>query len=158
MTNFALNPRSATMMKKKLLLLFLPVISVVAYSQSGSAQPSNNKIPLSRLYFHENIEATQKKILQLDGKDDDLFTPTANESLNKELTATVTKKVNDIRDAIEADSTLDNNNKIKFLRGLNEVLQGYISACKFESLKYSLLTDLLRDYVECMKVTQNNQS
>ncbi len=145
------------MMKKNLLLLFLPVISFVAYSQSGYAQPSN-KIPLSRLYFHESIEATQKKILQLDGKDDDLFTPTANESLNKELTGTVTKKVNGIRDAIEADSTLDNNNKIKFLRGLNEVLQGYISSCRYESLKYSVLPELLDDYVECMKITQSSQS
>jgi len=144
-------------MKKNLLLLFLPVISFVAYSQSGYAQPSN-KIPLSRLYFHESIEATQKKILQLDGKDDDLFTPTANESLNKELTGTVTKKVNGIRDAIEADSTLDNNNKIKFLRGLNEVLQGYISSCRYESLKYSVLPELLDDYVECMKITQSSQS
>jgi hypothetical protein len=146
------------MMKKNLLLLFLTIVSLVAYSQSGYAQPSNNKIPLSRQYFHENIKATQKKILQLDGKDDDLFTPTANESLNKELTNTVTKKIREIQDAIEADSSLDNNNKIKFLRGLNEVLLGYINACKYESLKYSVLPDLLTDYVDCMRVTQKNQS
>lgn len=145
------------MMKKKLLPFFLLMISFVAHSQSGYAQPSN-KIPLSRLYFHESVETTQKKILQMDGKDDELFTPTANESLNKELTATATKGVNDVRDAIEEDSTLDNNNKIKFLRGLNEVLQGYISACKYESLKYSVLENLLHSYVECMKATENNQT
>src|SRR4051812_28090050 len=146
------------MMKKNSLLLFLSVISFVAYSQSGYAQPSNNKIPLSRLYFHESIEATQKKILLLDGKDDNLFTPTTNESLNKELTNTVTKIIDNIRDEIEADSSLDNNKKIKFLRGLNEVLQGYISACRFEALKYSVLPELLHSYVECMNVTKRNQS
>jgi len=41
---------------------------------------------------------------------------------------------------------------------LNEVLQGYISACRFEALKYSVLPELLHSYVECMNVTKRNQS
>ncbi|HEY6976337.1 MAG TPA: hypothetical protein VH396_08605 [Chitinophagaceae bacterium] len=141
-------------MKKFFLLFFLLVISQIIF-----AQPSNyGKIPLSRLFFHENVEATQKKILLLDRKDDNMFTPTSNESLNQELTNTVTKTVNNIKDTIEADSSLDNNNKIKFLRGLNETLLAYISACRYEGLKYSVLPELLHDYVECMNVEKNNQS
>src|SRR4051794_9574032 len=101
------------MMKKNLLLSLIIIFSIVTSAQNGYAQPSNGKIPLSRLYFHENIEATQKKILLMDGKDDNLFTPTANESLNNELTNTVTKKVDAVKEVIEADSSLDNNNKIK---------------------------------------------
>src|SRR6266487_195253 len=142
------------MMKKKFLSFFLLIISLTVY-----AQPSNNdKIPLSRLFFHENIEATQKKIMLMDRTDDNLFTPTSNESLNHELTNAVTKTVNNITEAIETDSFLNNNNKIKFLRGLNETLLEYISDCRYESLKYSVLPDLLQAYVECMNVEKNNQS
>ena len=145
-------------MKKNFLSLLLFTVSLFTYAQIGHTQPSNNKIPLSRLYFHENVEATQKKILLMDGKDDNLFTPTSNESLNKELTNTITKKVDDFRQRIEEDSSLDNNGKIKFLRGLNETLLAYISACKYEGLKFSMLDDLLHNYEECMNVEKNNQS
>lgn len=145
-------------MKKNFLSFLLLVVSLVTYSQTGHAQPSNDKIPLSRLYFHEAIEATQKKIFQMDGKDDGLFTPTSNESLNKELTNIVTKNVNDLKQVIEADSSLDNNNKIKFLRGLNETLLAYMSACKYESFRYSMLGELLKDYRECMNVEKTGQS
>jgi len=140
---------------KKFFSLFL----LLTVFQIVRAQPSNNeKIPLSRLFFHESIEATQKKIMLMDRKDDNTFTPTSNESLNQELTNTVTKTVNNIKDTIEADSSLDNNNKIKFLRGLNETLLAYISACRFEGLKYSVLPELLDDYVQCMDIEKNNQS
>src|SRR3954453_12557376 len=138
---------------------FSPLFFLLIVFQVLHAQPSNNnKIPLSRQFFHETIEATQKKIMLMDRKDDNLFTPTSNESLNQELTNTVTKTVNNIKDTIEADSSLDNNNKIKFLRGLNETLLAYISACRFEGLKYSVLPELLNDYVQCMDVEKNNQS
>src|SRR5215210_4991755 len=98
-------------MKKKFLLIFLLSGSITVF-----AQPSNDKIPLSRLFFHESIEATQKKIMLMDKVSDNLFTPTANESLNHELTKAVTQTIPHIEDVIEADTTLDNNNKIKFLR------------------------------------------
>lgn len=144
-------------MKKNFLPLLLFTVSLFTCVQAGRTQP-NTKIPLSRLYFHETIEATQKKILLMDGKDDNLFTPTSNESLNKELTNTVIKKVDNLKQRIEADSSLNNNGKIKFLRGLNEMLLAYISACRYEGLKFSTLDDLLRDYEECMNVEKNNQS
>src|SRR5579885_1605519 len=105
-------------MKKNFILLLL-----LTSFLSVTAQPArDSNIPLSRMYFHEAIDATQKKILASDGINDAFFTPTSNDALNSELTDDVTKGVNDIRDYIEADSTLDNNNKIKFLRGLNEML------------------------------------
>src|SRR5215470_2438754 len=96
-------------MKKNFLFFLLLTVSFITYAQSTHAQPSNDKIPLSRLFFHENIEATQKKILSMDGKDDNLFAPTSNESLNKELTYTATKRIDELKQMIEEDSSLDNN-------------------------------------------------
>lgn len=141
------------MMKNFILLLLLTCVL------AANAQPARDKnIPLSRMYFHEALDATQKKILASDGNADAYFTPTSNDALNSELTEDVTKVVDDIRNYIEADSTLDNNNKIKFLRGLNETLLNYISDAKFGAIKYSQLTNLLKDYKECVEPEKNHQS
>ena len=77
--------------------------------------------------------------MQSDKTDDTLFTPTSNEILNKELTDALVNGVNDIKNFIEADNQLDNNNKIKFLRGLNEALLGYLNGSRNDSLHYSEL-------------------
>lgn len=142
-------------MKKQINFLLL----LLTVTVTGIAQPlTGDKIPLSRQYFHETIQATQKKILQMDRKDDAFFTPTGNETLNHELTIAVTTGVDDIRAKIEKDSLLDNNNKIKFLRGLNEALTKYAAKCRTEGMRYSLLTELLTGYTDCMILERDKQS
>ncbi|HRH50995.1 MAG TPA: hypothetical protein PLP23_19750 [Panacibacter sp.] len=122
------------------------------------AQPTNGNIPLARQYFHETIRATQKKIRATDGKDDTLFTPTTNEQLNLELTNALTNGVAKIEALIEEDSGIDNNSKIKFLRGLNETLTAYLNGCRYDSLKYSELPNLLNAYRECMILENSGAS
>jgi len=140
---------------KKNFIIFLLLASFFTVH----AQPSSDtNIPLSRLYFHETIDATQKKLLALDGKADSLFTLTVNEDLNKKITKTIIEDVDKIANNIEADSTLDNNNKIKFLRGLNETLLRFSSGSRTDSVKYSLLPDLLKAYSECMGPEKEGES
>lgn len=142
-------------MMKKYTLLFL----LLTYSFCLHAQPVNNgNIPLSRLYFHESIDATRNKIMQSDKSDDSLFTPTSNQSLNKELTEALVAGVNDIEAFIEADTQLDNNNKIKFLRGLNEALLGYLNGSGNDSLHYSELPALLAAYKACIVPERDHES
>ena len=94
----------------------------------------------------------------LDGKDDTLFTPTATEQLNLELTNTLINDVEKIESLIEEDSGSDNNSKIKFLRGLNETLTAYLNGCRYDSLKYSALPGLLNAYRECMMLESSGTS
>lgn len=132
--------------------------SFLAYCIAVHAQPTNGNIPLARQYFHETIRATQKKILAMDGKNDTLFTPTANEQLNLELTNALTNGVAKIEALIEEDSGIDNNTKIKFLRGLNETLTAYLNGCRYDSLKYSELPNLLNAYRDCMILENSGAS
>lgn len=142
-------------MMKKIFILF----ALLAFISTAKAQPSaDTNIPLSRLYFHENIDATQRKLLALDGKEDSLFTVTGNESVNNQLTITITREVDKIAADIEADSLLDNNNKIKFLRGLNETLGGYMHGCRMDSVKYAVLPELLTAYQQCMVPEREQES
>ena len=128
------------------------ILSVLlGFIQLVHAQPSSDtKIPLSRLYFHEILDGTQKKLLAMDGKEDSLFTLTPNEKVNADVTYAAIQGVNNVRNTIEADSTLDNNGKIKFLRGLNEILNSYMYKARVDSVKYSLLPSLLDAFSACM--------
>ncbi|MGN6617112.1 MAG: hypothetical protein ACTHJ5_08030, partial [Ilyomonas sp.] len=137
-----------------LFAVLLMSLQVIAQSSFGNTPD----IPLIRKVFHENIDASQKAILKLDGMSDNQFAPSQDEELNVRLTYTATKKIDDIQKAIEADSTLDNNNKIKFLRGLNETLVAFISDYKFRSVKASLFPDLITAYQEGMKLEVKDAS
>ena len=133
------------MKKYFILTLLLGLVYLV------NGQPSaNTNIPLSRLYFHETLDATQKKLLAMDGKADSLFTVTPNEKVNADVTYSATKGIDKVANTIEADSTLDNNNKIKFLRGLNEMVNSYMLKARADSVKYAILPSLLDAFSECM--------
>ncbi|HRH59589.1 MAG TPA: hypothetical protein PL045_03420 [Chitinophagaceae bacterium] len=126
---------------------------------SAQGQPSaNRQIPLARLYFHELIDSTQKKLLQSDKINDDYFTPTSNEELNHELTIAATETIDNFQKEVEKDSSLDNNSKIKFLRGMNEMLMVYMRGVQYDSIQYSALPQLLHAFSDNMQLEKNNES
>ena len=141
-------------MTKHYLTLCLLTFWAFTYSQKLYSQG----IPGARQFFHELVDSTQKKILALDKKADLFFTPTANDQLNHELTVAAINGIDDIQNTIESDTSTDNNVKIKFLRGLNEALNFYISGVRYDSMSYSDLSFLLKAFNECMPPEQNNES
>lgn len=101
-----------------------------------------------RQYFHEMIDATQKLILASDGNADELFTPTQSDSLNNLLTNSLIQGVDDIQTGIEKNDALDNNLKIKFLRGLNEALSIYLREFRNREIKAIVLVKLVPAFNE----------
>src|SRR3954462_15696461 len=109
---------NAVMIRKITPLLLL--VSVFFIVKPVVAQKST--IPLMRQTFHDRIDAAQKYILRLDGAADNAMNLTDDEDLNLQLTYAATRRVDDLQKNIEADTTLNGNSKIKYLRGLGEVL------------------------------------
>lgn len=140
-------------MRSGLLILFT-VLFICSLAQDANY----DKIPLLRRSFHEKIDASQQTIISLDGNGDDKFAPSPDDDLNQQLTLAATKNVDDLQNDIESNASLDNNNKIKFLRGLNEVLNSYISAYRFRSVKASSLIEIVNDYKEAMPLEMDHQS
>ncbi|MBS1729960.1 MAG: hypothetical protein JSS67_04190 [Bacteroidetes bacterium] len=130
---------------KKITLLFL-FIPLCFYSKAQ--QGNNQDIPPMRQYFHEMIDATQKLILASDGNADELFTPTQSDSLNNLLTNSLIQGVDDIQTGIEKNDALDNNLKIKFLRGLNEALSIYLREFRNREIKAIVLVKLVPAFNE----------
>jgi hypothetical protein len=141
-------------MKQTLKLYFL--FSAIIFSFSANAQKP--QIPLMRQIFHENIDKTQQAILNADGLADDQFVVSDDSVLNARLTYAVTDEVDSLQNAIEADATLNGNNKIKFLRGLNEALSFFLTEYHYRIIKPVLIPDLVNAFGEGIAFEKNGQS
>lgn len=126
-------------MKKVYITVILTCLTAALY-----AQPQTG-IPAGRLFFHEKIDIDQKNIIKLPG-------------FPADLNASATAKIDSLQSFIEADDQLDNTNKIKFLRGLDEALSRYISGCKSGSYNLDILPALVNVYKECIHPELNKQS
>lgn len=133
-------------------LFFLFAILTSLYT---NAQPA--KIPLMRQAFHDKVDNLQKKLLQLDGKPDDSLNLTDNEDLNLQITFTATRRIDDLQNAIEADSD-DSNTKIKYLRALSETLESFFISYRRQTIRISQLPVLVNDYTEGMRLDKQHAS
>jgi hypothetical protein len=114
--------------------LILSVLFISLY-QSAIAQPvfasgitSNSqkcKPPKNRELFHDYIDTEQRKILRSDGKNDNQFTPSADDEINFRLTQALVNKVDWLQCKIENDSALTGQNKCA--SGIENLLKFFIN-------------------------------
>lgn len=136
-------------------LLSLLTLSALAQPQEQRKMPD---VPLMRQIFHTNIDKAQLNILNADGISDELFAPTDNEQLNKQLSTEVTKVIDDMQIDVEINSSLDNNSKIKYLRGISEMLNGFESAFRSKNIEAKKFLDLVKAYREAVQLEKFGNS
>ena len=137
------------LLKNRLYLLLICAFhTIIATAQSEISMP---KIPLNRQLFHDNIDNSQKAILQLNHKTDTIFTATDDYDVNLQLTQFLKVRINNLQAKIESDSNIDESAKFKWLRGINDMLNDFINAYKFKSVKGILLGDLILAYEDAMQ-------
>src|ERR1044071_1933954 len=79
------------------------------------------KPPKYRELFHDYVDRQQKEILRSDGKADNEFRPSGDEDINFHLTRAVVNNVDCMQYRIEKDSTLNDQAKKKYLKGLENL-------------------------------------
>jgi len=115
-------------------------------------------IPLLRKVFHDNVDKAQKAIDRLDKKEDRSLTAGGNEEVNLQVSYTLFIKIDDFQIAVEADSSLAGNDKVKFLRGLHEALVSFEQSYKRKEIKSFQLPDLLNAYQTAMELERKGAS
>jgi hypothetical protein len=108
------------------------------------SQPSSYAIAITRQYVHYNLDKQQKQLLALDGKADEELRGSADAEVNLQITYAATQKIDALQREIELDTTIDNNLKITYLRGLGEVLSAYGDAVRQRKLKILHLPDVIQ--------------
>lgn len=111
-----------------------------------------------RRLFHDNIIKNQNRIDGLDGQQDHIV-QTENVEETKKATTALFNKVDEIRMEIEADSLLDFNGKMKYLRGLNDVLTTFeVLARTDDDVQPAQIIQLVPAYATAMKFSQTGSS
>ncbi|GMV78160.1 MAG: hypothetical protein AMXMBFR79_12910 [Chitinophagaceae bacterium] len=147
-------------MKLRYLLFFF-----VAFSSKGIAQTFVPTVPIPmphvptmRQLSHDYIDKNQKIITQLDGSSDGIFFVSNIDSVNAKTNDALQIIIDNIQAKIELDSTIDENNKYKWLRSLNDMLLSFISGYKARLFKGNILYDVIIAYNDAMELELKNQS
>lgn len=132
--------------------LFTSVIFLTGFAGIASAQ---SNIPLVRQAFHDRVDREQLALESADRTADGHFTPYHdNDALNKAADKAATQGVDDLQDYIEKQDW-ENNTKLKYLRGLRELLEAYRSAFIRRAITGAQLVNSLKAYKEAMKLDEH---
>ena len=116
------------------------------------------KPPKNRELFHDFVDKQQKDILRSDGKADNEFRPSSDDEINFALTRAVTTKVDWVQYRIEKDTSLTSQAKIKYLRGLENVLKYFNNNWRRGVVNPTQLPAIVDEYENCMKADVANES
>ncbi len=119
--------------------------------------PASYKAAFTREFNHGLINNEQKLILNSDGKADELFAPTSNEDVNFLLTKSLIKKVDAIQYLIETDPVFEHRIKVKYLKGLENVLRYFRENWKplgKKKVNPANLPAIITAYEDCMNRTR----
>ena len=115
-------------------------------------------IPAIRLLHHEYILHSLDTIASLRNRDGSIFGITSSKELNKAIDSSVRAGVNRMRTEIELNSKLDENARFKWLRGINEMLSGFIRAYRMKTITAIQLPSLIKAYADAMHADWKGES
>ncbi|MFI5187039.1 MAG: hypothetical protein ACHQF0_09960 [Chitinophagales bacterium] len=135
------------------LLAFQPLLA-----QAEDPDPVKDlKPPKNRELFHDFVDKQQKEILKSDGKADGEFSPSSNDEVNFLLTKAVTNDVDWVQYRIEKDTVLSSQGKIKYLRGLENLLKYFNNNWRRGIVSPARLPVIIDEYEKCMRADIANE-
>ncbi len=144
-------------MEIKKVYSFIPLffLTLTSFAQEDTTMPV---IPSMRALHHDNIIHSLNTIATLKNRNDSVFPVTSDAVLNRAINKSVRAGVNSMRAFIERSSTLDDNAKYKWLRGVNEMLTGFINAYRARMIPAGELPELIKAYADAMKTEMADSS
>lgn len=110
-------------------------------------------VPLQRRYFHDKIDAQQTLCDKADGKFDNMFRVSANEDINMRLTDILFRKVDELQNWVESnDSIANNNEKIRFLSYIENVLKEFRTDWKNREIDPLNFPTLMENFETILKL------
>lgn len=116
------------------------------------------QIPAAREFHHETILITLNQITHLKSKSDSLIPFTGDVLLDRPIDRNLRLRIHNLRARIEMNKDLNDNAKFKWLRGVNEMLTGFLSAYRSRSMAPALLPVLAKAYEEAMRADLSGNS
>jgi hypothetical protein len=134
-----------------ILLISLLAVQPLLAQKAGPDCAKDLKPPKYRELFHDYVDKQQKEILRSDGKADNEFKPSSDDDINFHLTQAVVNNVDCIQYRIEKDSTLNDQAKKKYLRGLENLLKYFVGNWKKNTVNATEFPLILDAYERGMR-------
>lgn len=146
-------------MTNRYIRLFIFIVTITFFGPNNQlwSQADSNVIPLDHIYFHKNIEISRQAIWALDGKADSAFIPGRDSLLNNRLQQLLLQGIDEKRFYIERTSLAGNNQKIRLLRGMQEILQFFYKGFTSQEYKAVVLADALNAFNEVLEIYLNGE-
>jgi hypothetical protein len=143
------------------LFLFFLCAGVLGAPHKGMAQLSSYpfKVAQDRMLWHDNIDKEQQRLILLGGgKNDSLIRLSKDEAVNLQVTDALIRKVDELQEQIELDSTLNTNSKKRYLRGLSDVLQKFDRAVQSKEIPPAQAPGMIDAFVRAMDLDRKGES
>ncbi|GAC1382771.1 MAG: hypothetical protein NVSMB45_09270 [Ginsengibacter sp.] len=138
-----------TSMTKSFFFFF---VILICHSSVFADVSDTNNVPLNRQVFHDRIKAEQVRADRLDGKLDGLIKISNINEINQQVTDALIRKINVLRNNIESNAALpSNNDKIKYLRLVEDVVKGFTNNFKSHKIPAALAPLLIDNFTQIMK-------
>src|SRR5438270_12788904 len=114
-------------MSLTLRLLLKSLLLIVSTHSFAQASPDKGcKPPKSHELWHDRIDREQRNALKADGRADQQFVAGNNEETNYYVTLALTKRIDQLECFIENDSTTKDQQKVGYLRGLENMIRNFV--------------------------------
>ena len=136
-------------------------VLLISLTLKGSAQTSAYpyKVAQDRMLWHDNVDKEQQRLVILGGgRYDSLIRLSKDETVNFQVTDALVRQVDEIQQQIEFDSTLNTNNKKKYLRTLEFLLRGFHQAYDGKEIQPALVPLLISSFKKAMLLDEKGQS
>jgi hypothetical protein len=127
----------------------------------GMGQPNSYpyKVAQDRMIWHDKVDQEQQKLFALGGgKADSLIRLSKDETVNLHITDALGRRVDEIQQQIEFDSTLNTNGKKRYLRGLAFLLGGFDVAYQNREIPAASAPALIAAFDSAMSLDKKGQS
>ena len=142
-------------------ILRLALLVLVLASLQGKAQPNSYpfKVAQDRMLWHDKIDKEQQRLFSLGGnKNDSLVGLTRDEAVNAQISDALGRRVDELQQQIEIDSTLNTNNKKRYLRGLIDLLNGFEKALDAKAIPPAQAPGLIDAFTDAMRLDKKGES
>ncbi len=132
--------------------LVLPFLLIASLASAQPITGSACKPPISRIRWHDEIDKAQKKLL------DQKLAAGDNDEMNFYVTGALVKRVDAMQCAIECDTTLREQQKIGYLRGLEALLHNFSASYHLRQLTAAQFPLALDAFVAAMNLNKKEES
>ena len=125
------------------------------------AQPNSYpyRVAQDRMLWHDKVDKEQQRFYRMGGNNNDsVMRLTRDEAVNLQITDALGRRVDELQQQIEFDSTLNTNGKKRYLRGLSDALYGFDKAIGARTINPAQAPGLIEAFTKAMELDKKGQS